>query len=47
MWASIVAVRSKAGNVFARSDTEIVGSSPTRGMDVCPRFFSICVVLYR
>jgi hypothetical protein len=29
-----VAARSKARNVFARSSTGIVGSNPTRGMDV-------------
>jgi hypothetical protein len=27
--------------VAARSDTEIAGSNPIRGMDVCPRFFSM------
>jgi hypothetical protein len=32
--------RSKAWTVFARSSTEIVGSNPTWGMDVC-----VCVVL--
>jgi hypothetical protein len=30
--------RSKARTVFGRSNTGIVGSNPTRGMDVCPRF---------
>jgi hypothetical protein len=30
-----VAVRSKAGTVFARSNAGIVGSNPTQGMDVC------------
>jgi hypothetical protein len=30
-----VAARSKAWTVFARSNTEIVGSNPTQGMDVC------------
>jgi hypothetical protein len=29
-----VAARSKAWNVFARSNTEIVGSNPTKGKDV-------------
>jgi hypothetical protein len=33
--ASIGHARSKARTVFARSNTEIVGSNPTRGMDVC------------
>jgi hypothetical protein len=31
----IVAARSKAWTVFARSNTEIVGSNPTQGMYVC------------
>jgi hypothetical protein len=31
--------------IFARSNTEIVGSHPTRGMDVCVRLFCVCVVL--
>ncbi|PNF21667.1 Peroxisomal targeting signal 2 receptor [Cryptotermes secundus] len=30
-----VAERSKACTIFARSETEIVGSNPTQGMDVC------------
>jgi hypothetical protein len=30
-----VAARSKAWTVFARSNAGIVGSNPTRGMDVC------------
>jgi hypothetical protein len=37
-----VAARSKARTVFARSNTEIVGSNPTGGMDVC--VCSVCVV---
>jgi hypothetical protein len=37
----VVAARSKARTVFARSNTEIVGSNPTRGMDVC--VCSVCV----
>jgi hypothetical protein len=32
-----VAARSKAWTVFARSDTGIVGSNPTQGMDVYVR----------
>jgi hypothetical protein len=32
-----VAARSKAGNVFIRSNAGIVGSIPTQGMDVCLR----------
>jgi hypothetical protein len=30
-----VAARSKAWTIFARSNTGIVGSNPTQGMDVC------------
>jgi hypothetical protein len=30
-----VAARSRALNVFARSNAGIVGSNPTQGMDVC------------
>jgi hypothetical protein len=33
--------RSFEWTVFARSNTGIVGSSPTRGMDVCVRFFCV------
>jgi hypothetical protein len=40
-----VAARSKARTIFARSDTEIVGSNLTGGMDVCVRLFCVCVVL--
>jgi hypothetical protein len=36
-----VAARSKARTVFVRSNTEIVFSNPTGGMDVCVR--SVCV----
>jgi hypothetical protein len=36
-----MADRSEACTVFGRSNTGIVGSNPTRGMDVCPRF-SVC-----
>jgi hypothetical protein len=37
--------RSEAGNVFPRSNTGIVGSNPTRGMDVCVSsvFVLLCV----
>jgi hypothetical protein len=31
--------------VFARSNTGIVGSNPTRGMDVCVRLICLYVVL--
>jgi hypothetical protein len=37
-----MAVRSKARNVFDRSNTGIAGSNPNRGMDVCPRFSVLC-----
>jgi hypothetical protein len=40
-----LAQRSKVRNVFARLNTEIVGSNITRGMDVCVS--SVCVVLCR
>jgi hypothetical protein len=30
--------RAKARHVFARSNTGIVGSNPTQGMDVCAYF---------
>jgi hypothetical protein len=41
-----MAARSKARNVFARSNTGVVGSNPIQGMDVCVRLFCICVVLF-
>jgi hypothetical protein len=40
-----VTARSKASTVFARSNTGIVDSNTTRGMDVCVRLFRVCVVL--
>jgi hypothetical protein len=40
-----VAARSKAWNVFVRSNPGIMGSNPTRGMDVCVRLFCVCDVL--
>jgi hypothetical protein len=40
-----VATRSKVWTVFSRSNTRVVGSNPFRGMDVCPRFSYVCVVL--
>jgi hypothetical protein len=36
--------RSKAWNVFALSNTWIVGSNPTRGKDVCPLLFCVGVL---
>jgi hypothetical protein len=38
-----VAARSKARNVFARSNIGVVGSNPAREMDVCLRLFCVCV----
>jgi hypothetical protein len=38
-----VAERSKACTVFARSEAEIVGSNPTKGMDVW-YVFILCVL---
>jgi hypothetical protein len=40
-----VAARSKAWTVFAFSNTWIVGSNPTQGMDVCVCLFCVFVVL--
>jgi hypothetical protein len=40
-----VAALSRASTDFARSDTGIVGSNPTRGMDVCVHLFCVCAVL--
>jgi hypothetical protein len=40
-----VAARSKAWTVFARSNTGIVGSNPTTGIDVCVRLFCVRIVL--
>jgi hypothetical protein len=37
----IVAARPKAWTVLARSNAGIVGTNPTRGMDVCMRL--LCV----
>jgi hypothetical protein len=38
-----VAARSKAWTVFARSNTGVVGSDRTQGMDVCVRLFCVYV----
>jgi hypothetical protein len=32
-------------NLFARLNTGVVGSNPTRGMVVCVRLFCVCAVL--
>jgi hypothetical protein len=44
-----VAARSncKAWTVIAHSNTGIVGSNPTYGIDVCLRLFGVCVFLCR
>jgi hypothetical protein len=41
-----VAAQCEARNVFARSNTGIVGSNPIRGMDVCPRYLEGNISLY-
>jgi hypothetical protein len=33
--------RSKACNIFGRSNIGFAASNPARGMDVCPRFFYV------
>jgi hypothetical protein len=40
-----VVARSKTWTVFACSNIAIVGSGPTRGMDVCVTLFCVCFVL--
>jgi hypothetical protein len=40
-----VAAWSEAWTAFTGSNTEIVDSNPTGGMDVCVRLFCVCVVL--
>jgi hypothetical protein len=40
-----LAVRSKAWTVLLRLKNGIVGSNPTRGMDVFVRLFCVCAVL--
>jgi hypothetical protein len=37
-----IAERSKAGTVYDRLNMGISGSSPARGMDVCPRVSVLC-----
>jgi hypothetical protein len=32
----------RASTVFGRSNVEIAGSNPARGMDVCLRFYVLC-----
>jgi hypothetical protein len=38
-------MQPKAGTVFVRLNTGIVGSNPILGMDAYPLFFCVCVVL--
>jgi hypothetical protein len=40
-----VTARSKTRTVFDYLNTGIVGSNPTRGMNVCVHLFCVCVVL--
>jgi hypothetical protein len=40
-----VTARSEAWTLSASSNTGIVGSNPTQGVDVCVRLFCVCVVL--
>jgi hypothetical protein len=37
-----IAERYETSTVFGRSDVEIAGSNPARGMDVCLRFSVLC-----
>jgi hypothetical protein len=41
------AERSETSNVFGRSNVEIAGSNPARGMDVCLRFSVLCCPVCR
>jgi hypothetical protein len=41
----MVAARSKARSIFARSNTGIVDSNPTWGMDVSVHLCCVCAVL--
>jgi hypothetical protein len=45
-WPIAVAAQSGTWSVFARSNAGIVGSNPTRVMDVYVRLFCVCAVLY-
>jgi hypothetical protein len=40
-----VVARPKAWTLFSRSNTGVVGSNPTQGIDICVRLFCVCVVL--
>jgi hypothetical protein len=43
---TVAAAQSKAWTVFTLSNAGIVGSNPTRCMDVCVRLFYVYVVMY-
>jgi hypothetical protein len=45
VWQIAVTAQSRAWTVFARSNTGVVDSNPTRRMDVYVRLFCICAVL--
>jgi hypothetical protein len=42
-----IAERSEASTVFGRSNVEIAGSNPARGMDMCLRFYVLCCPVCR
>jgi hypothetical protein len=44
---SFTATPTQAWNVFSRLNTEIVGSNPTQGIDVCLRLFCVLSCVYR
>jgi hypothetical protein len=44
-WPMTAAAQCKAWTVCARSNSGIVSSDPTQGMDVCLSLFCVCVVL--
>jgi hypothetical protein len=37
-----IAERSETSTVFGRSNVEIAGSNPARGMEVCLRIYVLC-----
>jgi hypothetical protein len=43
-WLVTVAARSKARTVFSPSNTGIVASNPTQGMDICVCVYSVFVL---
>jgi hypothetical protein len=44
-WPNAVVALSKVRTAFAFSNTGVVGSNPTLGMDVCMRLLCLCIVL--